>query len=100
MVVVGSAQGGVSRMRFRVPLTPGSALDQIQAWNLRVKSYSALHKAMQTSHPCITFMHLCLQMVDMETDTNQGYLCTWQQCHAGTVAAVDISAEKQQVSLS
>lgn len=45
-------------------------------------------------------MHLRLQMVDMETDTNQGYLCTWQQCHAGTVAAVDISAEKQQVSLS
>ena len=30
MVVLGSAQGGVSRMRFRVPLAPGSALDQIQ----------------------------------------------------------------------
>ncbi len=34
MVVVGSAQGGVSRMRFRVPLAPGSALDQIQACHL------------------------------------------------------------------
>ncbi len=31
MVVTGSAQGAVSRMRFRVPLAPGSALDQIQA---------------------------------------------------------------------
>ena len=34
MVVVGSAQGGVSRMRFGVPLAPGSALDQIQACSL------------------------------------------------------------------
>ncbi len=33
MVVTGSAQGAVSRMRFRVPLAPGSALDQIQAWS-------------------------------------------------------------------
>ena len=31
MVLVGSAQGGVSRMRFKVPLAPGSALAEIQA---------------------------------------------------------------------
>lgn len=31
MVVVGSAQGGVSRMRFKVPLAPGSALAEVQA---------------------------------------------------------------------
>ncbi|KAL0020930.1 hypothetical protein WJX77_012438 [Trebouxia sp. C0004] len=66
MVVTGSAQGAVSRMRFRVPLAPGSALDQIQ-------------------------------MVDMDTDTDAGFLCTWQQCHTDTIAAVDINAEKQQV---
>lgn len=31
MIVVGSAEGGVSRMRFKVPLAPGSALSEIQA---------------------------------------------------------------------
>lgn len=31
MVVTGSAHGGVSRMRFKVPLAPGSALAEIQA---------------------------------------------------------------------
>lgn len=66
LVVTGSAQGTVSRMRFRVPLAPGSALDQIQ-------------------------------MVDPDTDTDAGILCTWQHCHTDTIAAVDINAEKQQV---
>lgn len=31
MVVIGSANGGISRMRFKVPLAPGSALAEIQA---------------------------------------------------------------------
>ena len=30
MIVTGSANGAVSRMRFRVPLDPGAQLDQIQ----------------------------------------------------------------------
>ena len=42
----------------------------------------------------------CLQMVDMDTDTDAGFLCTWQQCHTDTIAAIDINAEKQQVSFS
>ena len=37
-------------------------------------------------------------MVDMDTDTNAGYLNVWQQCHTDSVAAVDINADKQQVS--
>ena len=38
-------------------------------------------------------------MVDMETDSNHGYLATWPQCHTDTVAAVDINTAKQQVSV-
>lgn len=66
MVVTGSAHGGVSRMRFKVPLAPGSALAEIQ-------------------------------MVDMESDTHEGYLTVWQHCHTDNVAAVDINTDKQQV---
>ena len=36
-------------------------------------------------------------MVDPDTDTDAGILCTWQHCHTDTIAAVDINAEKQQV---
>lgn len=34
MMVIGSADGIVSRMRFRVPLAPGSELDKIEVQSL------------------------------------------------------------------
>ncbi len=37
-------------------------------------------------------------MVDPDTDTDAGILRRWQHCHRDTIAAVDINAEKQQVS--
>jgi hypothetical protein len=39
-------------------------------------------------------------MVDPDTDTDAGILSRWQHCHRDTVAAVDINAEKQQVSFT
>lgn len=41
---------------------------------------------------------ICTQMVDMESDTHEGYLTVWQHCHTDNVAAVDINTDKQQVS--
>ena len=50
LVVTGSAQGTVSRMRFRVPLAPGSALDQIQAWSSVPLSPCAMLKFLFSNH--------------------------------------------------
>ena len=101
MVVVGSAQGGVSRMRFKVPLAPGSALAEIQA-SLPL-CYSAFSQCLLPSFDAdILHSHMhtcaCMQMVDMESDTHEGCLTVWQHCHTDDVAAVDINTDKQQVS--
>ena len=101
MVVVGSAQGGVSRMRFKVPLAPGSALAEIQASLPRCCSASSqclppsFDASIAHSH---THTCACMQMVDMESDTHEGCLTVWQHCHTDDVAAVDINSDKQQVS--
>lgn len=95
MVVVGSAHGAVSRMRFKVPLAPGSALAEIQAsLSLCLTSLSACLSLSAQSH----IQCACLQMVDMESDTHEGCLTVWQHCHSDDVAAVDINTDKQQVS--
>ena len=98
MVVVGSAQGGVSRMRFKVPLAPGSALAEIQAsLPLCCSAFSQCSFGTGIVHS-YTHTCACMQMVDMESDTQEGCLTVWQHCHTDDVAAVDINSDKQQVS--
>ncbi|DBA86416.1 TPA: hypothetical protein ACH3X2_005636 [Trebouxia sp. C0005] len=70
--------------------------------DLEVTSIPSQEKVLNANKQVLTdFGHrgrvTCLQMVDMDTDTDAGFLCTWQQCHTDTIAAIDINAEKQQV---
>lgn len=65
MVVLGSSQGSVSRMRFRVPLAPGSALDQIQMVDMETDTSSGYLNTWQQCHTDT------VAAVDINTDKQQ-----------------------------
>ena len=57
MIVFGSAQGGISRMRFKVPLAPGSAIADIQA----SLAFSLLQNTAQLQE-CKVHKHACIHV--------------------------------------
>lgn len=72
MVVIGSANGGISRMRFKVPLGPGSALAEIQASpQLSTSSqvpFFSLHTASAQAHERL-FVSVCRWLIWIQTLT-------------------------------